>query len=223
MISGSTDEDFPRYAARTHLAGRSSLRGLCLACGTGWGAIRWAETGCFRRVDAFDISPQRVETAKRAAAARQLDGILHFQAADMFRLELPAEGYDAVFAEQALHHFSPLGDTLRRVERSLAQDGLLFVDEYVGPNRNQWTTRQLTAANGMLSIMPLRYRITPEGDAKTRVVRHSRLRMMLHDPSEAVESAEIMPLLREIFEVAEEHGYGQPAAPGALANRPQLS
>ena len=208
MILDTASEDFPGQVVRKYLAGRSELRALSVGCGTGHRALRWARTGVFGRIDAVDLSPPLIEAGRRAAAEQTLQHLVHFEVGDVRRAALPDEAYDVAFAEQSLHHFSPLEAALGRVRDALAPGGLLVVDEYVGPNRNQWTVGQLDAANALLATLPVRYRVTPEGDVKRRVVRPSLLRMRLHDPSEAVESARIMPLLRAMFRVEDERGYG---------------
>jgi hypothetical protein len=55
----------------------------------------------------------------------------------------------------------------------------------------------------MLARLPEDYRRQRDGTLKERVGRPSRLRMMLTDPSEAVESGRIVPLLAERFDMIE--------------------
>ena len=207
MVTGRDDEPLVRYLS-THLAPRTSLRGLSLGCGTGWSLGEWLATGRFADIDACDLSPARIAAARRAVADAGVADVVRFSVADVHALALPEHGYDVVIAEQVLHHLAPVRLVLERLYRTLAPDGLLVIDEYVGPNRNQWTPRQLEAANALLSIMPARYRATQDGGLKTSVIRASRLRMILRDPSEAVESERILPVVHELFEVVDERGYG---------------
>jgi 2-polyprenyl-3-methyl-5-hydroxy-6-metoxy-1,4-benzoquinol methylase len=208
MVTGRDDEPLVRYLSGAHLAPRTSLRGLSLGCGTGWRLVEWLATGRFASIDAFDLSPARIAAARRSVADAGVADVVRLSVADVRDLALPEHGYDVVIAEQVLHHLAPVRVVLQRVYRTLAPDGLLVIDEYIGPNRNQWTPRQLQAANALLAIMPERYRVTPDGGLKTSVVRASRLRMILRDPSEAVESERILPVVHELFEVVEARGYG---------------
>jgi SAM-dependent methyltransferase len=217
MVTGHDDESILCYLNRTYLASRAPLRGLSLGCGTGRRVVGWAATGRFTAIDAYDLSPSRIEAARRMAADAGVADVVQFSVADVRDLALPDHGYDVVFTEQILHHLAPLRVVLERVHRTLAPDGLLVVNEYVGPNRNQWTPRQLEAANALLAIIPARYRATQDGGHKTSVVRLSRLRMILRDPSEAVESERIIPLIRALFDVVEERGYGGALLHPALA------
>src|SRR2546425_9886006 len=119
----------------------------------------------------------------------------------MARVALPDAGYDVVIGEQALHHFSGLDATSARLARSLRPDGILYVDEFVGPTRHQWTARQLAAANDLLRQLPEAYRRMLDGRVKRLVMRPSILRMLITDPSEAVEAGRVQAVLRDHFAV----------------------
>jgi hypothetical protein len=98
---------------------------------------------------------------------------------------------------------------LLKIRHTLKPTGYLVVSEFIGPSRFQWTDRQLEVINGVLAILPPHFRQRwTNRHIKTRVYRPSLLTMMLGDPSEAVESAHIVPLLEEHFEVMERRDYG---------------
>ncbi len=135
--------------------------------------------------------------------------MVRFDVGDVFARRIPPAAYDVVIAESALHHCTPLAELLRRIAGWLAPDGWLFVDDFMGPTRMQWTDRQLEVVNGLLAVLPERYRgAWGAGRPKSRMIRPSRLSMVLSDPSEAVESARILPLLHEVFDVVELRPYG---------------
>jgi ubiquinone/menaquinone biosynthesis C-methylase UbiE len=209
MISGDAAVDYHEYVSLKYLEGGRGLTALSLACGTGHRERRWAALGNFKRIDAYDLSEERIRHARESAEEEGLGGIVNYIVGDVYEIEMPEKSCDVVLAEQALHHFSPLEDILRRVEKSLRPGGLFVVNEFVGPTRFQWTERQLKAANALLKTLPSRYRRKwRDGTVKTRVVRPSLLGMFLRDPSEAVESSRILPLVRELFEVTEIREYG---------------
>jgi SAM-dependent methyltransferase len=209
LVSGDPATDHVRYIAQTHLAGKRALRGISLGCGTGVREQRWAREGLFSRIDGYDPSPARIAHASREAVASGLGEVLRFHEGDARTLELEPEICDVVFFEGSLHHISPLTVALERVARWLRPQGFLLVDDFIGPTRMQWTTRQLEVINALLQLLPARLRTRYDGRSlKDRLVRPSRLSMWLSDPSEAVESGRILPLLRELFEVVELRPYG---------------
>jgi SAM-dependent methyltransferase len=207
LVSGDPAEDFPAWATRNFLRGDGG-RGLSVGCGMGGRELRWAELGAFERIDAYDISPSQVEVARERARERGLDHIVHFDVMDLTSLAVEPGSFDAVIAEHSLHHLAPMTDVVAQFARALRPGGWFLVDEYVGPSVFQWTDRQLEAANAMLALLPLRYRQVPGQGVRRQVVRPSRLWMRLHDPSEAADSAAIMPSLRGTFDVRAERGYG---------------
>lgn len=209
MISGDARIDYVSHFLARHLAGRRGMTALSLGSGTGAREIALARTGAFSRIEGIDSSSARISYAARRAGEAGAGGIVRYEAGDAARVD-PARGpYDLVVAEQFLHHVSPLEPTLSRVRELLGRDGLFMFDEFVGPSRFQWTDAQLAAVNELLAELPPKYRTRwKSGTLKRRVHRPGRLAVRLYDPTEAVESSRIVPLLQEMFDVVEIRGYG---------------
>lgn len=177
------------------LGGRGDLRGLSVGCGYGSKERRWAATGRFVSLDAYDLSPDRIAHATRAAREHGLQDVLHFAVANSRDYQPARAPYDIVIVDSSLHHMDGLSEFIPRIRGWLADDGVFVLNEFVGPRRWQWSDEQLRVANGMLASLPDRYRMRFDGRPKIRVGRPSRLRMWIEDPSEAVESDLIVPLL----------------------------
>ena len=199
LVSGDAGIDHVNYIVRRYLSGRRALRAFSPGCGSGGNEMRWAETGLFERIDARDLSAPRIASAVAAAEKKNLAGIVRFAVDDWSSMD-GAEAYDLVITEGALHHFYPMRAALEKILVLLKPGGLLVVNDFVGPSRFQWPKRQLQAANAMLALIPAAYRRRwPDGKLKKRITAPGRLRMLLADPSEAAESASILPLLKEMF------------------------
>ena len=208
LLTGDPNVDYIAYLADKYLFSRTPLIGLSLGCGIGLKELTWASRIDFTRLDAYDVSPQRIATAQATARERGIASV-QFQSADIYQITWLAQHYDVVFSNQSMHHFSPLEPLCAHIRRALKSDGYLILSEYVGPSRFQWTNRQLDVVNGVLATLPERYRrLWQEHTVKKRVYRPSRLRMMLSDPSEAVESDRIIPTVERYFEVVERRDYG---------------
>ena len=208
LMTGDPALPFPEYVADRYLLPLGPRRGLSLGCGTGGNEVIWARTGAFARLEGVDVSPKRIEAATAAAARAGLDAVLGFRTADVNRMVDDGERFDVLFGLQSLHHFDRLAETFGRLAVLLEPGGLLVVDEFVGPTRFQWTDGQLEAADMLLSSLPPERRRLADGRIKDRVVRPSRLSMVLDDPSEAVDASSLLPSLRSTFEVIEERPYG---------------
>jgi SAM-dependent methyltransferase len=205
LLSGDPAVDIYSHVNTRFLAGRCGLTALSLCCGDGTNEIAWARTGAFSRIDAFDLTPGCISAAQAKISGTPLQEILHFQARDVWKIDASVHSYDIVFSLSALHHISPLEEYLRKIKSWLKKDGLLVVWDFCGPSRFQWPDRQIEAVNDALATLPPGFRRQwGSGTLKQRIYRPSKLLMYLNDPSEAVESASIRPLLEKHFTIAEQ-------------------
>ena len=200
LASGDPAVTHFEYVAARHLG--EGLSALSLGCGDGAEELQWAASGRFKQIVGIDLTPEVIETANANAASSPYAEILNFRVENAETLVIAPESLDAVIFEHALHHFKPVRTVLERVHRWLRPDGLVLVNEFVGPTRFQWTERQLEVANALLNLLPSHLRRDVNGRVRTRVVAPSQLAMRM-DPSEAIESSEILPLLDELFERVE--------------------
>lgn len=203
LVTGNPSRDIRTYIAEKYLTGRKA-GALSVACGAGGVELEWAKTGVIRCLDAFDISEERIRFAAKQAAESGLDHVVKFFVADAETYTYGANKYDVVIAESALHHLRDLRRVIGDLAVSLRPGGLMVVNDFVGPSRFQWTDRQLEVVNGLLRILPVRYRTRwKSGSVKNKFYRSGRLSMWLSDPSEAAESDKIMDALSLYFEPLE--------------------
>jgi ubiquinone/menaquinone biosynthesis C-methylase UbiE len=209
MISGDPDVDYCAFFLRRHFRETGAMTALSLGSGTGNREIELARSGRFGRIDAVERSRARIAYSRERADEAGFSGTINYIEADAASVALPEPSYDLVIAEQFLHHVSPLERMLERIRAFLKPEGFFVFNEFVGPSRFQWTDAQLAAVNGLLARLPERYRIRwKSGSVKRNVHRPGRLAMMMYDPTEAVESSRIVPLLGKTFDVVETKGYG---------------
>lgn len=210
LVSGERETTIRSYVAEKYLQPLGNdLTAVSLGCGTGSNEIAWGKTGIFSRIDASDISADRIEQAKRKADEEGVGEIVQFSVADARSVSLPEKSYDVVLAINALHHFDPVEPVVRQFRGCLRKDGLLILRDYVGPSRFQWTREQLDAAKAVLALLPKSYRRRGKsGTLKKRCYRPSMLSMILSDPSEAARSEEILGAVRTHFQPAEEKELG---------------
>lgn len=208
MISGDAEISYQHYLAQKYWPDKFSLRLLSVGCGGGTPELEFLKTGCFVQIEAFDISPAIIAHAQEKADRLHLPGI-HFFTADAARYVYGKERWDAVLFHSSFHHLRRPEKILPQVAQSLCPGGLLIVNEYVGPDRNQWRSEQLQEINRLLAELPPRYRKRYDGrSVKQKAWRPGRLRMLLNDPSEAVHSSTLPDLIRANFETVEEKSYG---------------
>ncbi|MBU2447428.1 MAG: class I SAM-dependent methyltransferase [Bacteroidetes bacterium] len=209
LITGIPDLTPHEYFSRKYFSLKKNLKGLSIGCGTGQNELKWVKSINFERLVAHDLSSERIAFAKGQAEKEGESHVLHFLVSDFFDLEVIDNEYDVIIAEGALHHLKPINEVLFRIKRMLKKDGYLIVNDYIGPSRFQWTDRQLEIVNGLLAIIPQRYRKRiHSGTIKSQHYKPGRLSMIVNDPSEAAESSQILPLLKEYFNIVELKEYG---------------
>ena len=205
QISGDPEVSYLEYFLRRHLPHRPVDRLASLGCGGGNLERDLLRLEAAHRIDGFDESPASIGLAQELASTEGLDGSLHYQVADLNRLELEAGAYDGVVVKMALHHFEALEHVYGQIRRALRPGGLLMFNEFVGPSRFQWTDLQLQHMNQLLSSLP-------KGLARrvpVVVIRRPLVAdMIAQDPSESIRSAEILPRLEKDFEIVERKDYG---------------
>lgn len=208
LITGNQAMNYTEYFVEKFLSKSEKLKALSLGCGTGYRELLWASSNKFYQIDAIDLSPTRILFATQQADSAGYSELINYMVKDFDEIE-GTELYDIIFCEQSLHHFFPIEKAVKKIKRLLKTSGLLLVNEYVGPNRFQWTNEQLLETNNLLNIIPGNYRTFFNSRlAKKRIYRPGIIRMILNDLSEAAESEQILPVLSNHLSLIEKKDYG---------------
>lgn len=175
--------------------------GLEIACGSGDLSIAVVNTGLCKQVDACDISERAIAIAKQSAQDAKIDNI-RFTVADANTMVLPKNHYDFIYMSQSLHHIEELEHLYQQVNDALTDDGVFFVADYIGPTRMQWTDKQLTIMNTMLSLLPERLRLSLDNQNIRKVIERTAIKDFLRiDPSEGVRAGEIFSIAQKQFDI----------------------
>lgn len=204
LITGDYNLDYYAYITEKYLRNKGKYKALSLACGTGSREIEWAKTNKFGAIDAFDASPRRISFAKSQAEKENLSDIISFNVENVLDVRPNESEYDLFLGEQSLHHFSPLNEVVEKIKYSVKPNGLIIVNEYAGPDRFQWSEEQVYYAKELLIKLPEKYRTFYNSvEIKNDIYKPGRMRMIMNDPSEAIESSKILPLFSKNFELLE--------------------
>src|SRR5262249_37117750 len=135
---------------------------------------------------------------------------ISYRMAELNTARLDSGSYDVVLGISSIHHVEKLEHLFAQVRDALRPDGYFFLDEYIGATKFQWTDEQLRLMNEQLNALPesLKKSVSGAGNIKARVIRKTISYVNEADPSEAVRSAEIVPLLSRYFQIVEFKGYG---------------
>jgi ubiquinone/menaquinone biosynthesis C-methylase UbiE len=170
-------------------------RVLSIGCGDGAHELiiarhRWAE-----HVDAFDASAAGIEIAKKAVEDEGLNASFTLGTFESFISSPVTQVYDLVMFIGSLHHVRELEPMLDKVKRTLTADGLLMINEYVGPCYNIYDAARIDIMNRLLSSLAPEFTLTPTSQWTNLEIEA----VLSADPSESTRSALIPAFLNYYF------------------------
>ena len=207
LVSGDPNCDWLTYVCHHHLPSRVP-RTLVLGCGSGWLERALAGNPRFGSIVACDFAIKTVARAAWAAIRAQLPTI-SYCVIDLEHQALPGGPFDLIIANDVLHHITRLESLYSRIHQALAADGRLIFNEYIGPNRFQYSDERVALVNDRLRRLPPHLRKDPvSGEPRQAWERVSATLLASQDPTEAVRSEEVLPIAKRFFEPVVEYPYG---------------
>jgi SAM-dependent methyltransferase len=188
-----------RFLAALH-DGPPPRRALSVGCGTGELDRGIALEGGVAQVDGIDVSAASLAAAEALAAEAGLGGRLRYRRVDAASWLADARRrYDLIFFHGSLHHVEDLEGVLSGAAAALAggSPGLLYVDEYVGPSRDEWGEEHLRAAAELFARVPAEHCRTPAVWPPIGV----------DDPTEMIRSSEIPAVIEHFFDLLDHRPY----------------
>jgi SAM-dependent methyltransferase len=172
-------------------------RTASIGCGVGNLEQSLVQLNIVTRVTGIDYSETTIQVASERSAAAGLRDRIDYRCIDAREYLSAARDLDAIFFHSSLHHFERIDDLMRLASAALRPDGILYLDEYVGPSRTQWTWLDLVRWNRAYWSLPAAVRRT--------VIRKP---INFENPTEAVNSADIVPAVYKYFDVLHRRDYG---------------
>lgn len=210
LISGNENELYESFISRNWI--NAEKRGILISpgCGSGGHEIELAKLNPNLTVIGYDISPELIQEAQEKTQNSGIKNI-EFRVADIYQENIVPESVDYFLFHASLHHFKNIQNLLKeKIIPAIKPDGLLFLNEFTGPNRMQYPDDQIKYCNQVLQeTIPVSQRkILGTNLTKNEVYRQGKLRMIISDPSECVDSSSILPELRRQMQVIYEKPIG---------------
>lgn len=209
LISGDKTITYEQYFSNKYLKNKKGLTLLSMGSGTCSHEITFAKQTHFSRITCVDFAEKPLQEAKIISAKLGIFNIdfINSRVNDFIIAE---KAYDVILFHSSLHHFKKIPELLARVSYGLKDDGLLLINDYVGPNRLQLHKYQKKEINDIIiNTIPAKYKKRLFSKMpKKKISGPGLLRMIITDPSEAVESKTICPSIYQLFEVVEEKKTG---------------
>lgn len=209
LITGDENIEPEQFTVESILKDRYNIKMLSLGSGSCTSELKFASYKNFEEIVCTDIAEKPLNEAKKISKKRKLTNI-KFQLNDANNFSFPENYYDIVYFKASLHHFKNVENLIGKlVKRSLKKNGLLIINEFVGPNRAQLPTHQIKAINKAIQLIPKKYRKRYKLNLyKNKVYGSGLIRMILADPSECVDSENILPSIYKHYETIYETGFG---------------
>jgi len=184
---------------------RPIVDAISVGCGRAASEVELLRLGFVENFVLFDYSDEQLEIAKQSAKNACVLHRIKFRTDNAMMTE-PTPEYDLVFWRHSLHHQLNVGRAVWWSRELLKPGGVFFMDDYVGPSRFQFSDATLNFVNRIRDMLPSCYLRSPYH--ATRVMQRCYERLPAAawealDPSEAADSANILPAVREYFPDAE--------------------
>jgi SAM-dependent methyltransferase len=207
LVSGTPECDWPTWVRARHLPERVE-NVLVLGAGSGWLERALAKKEGIGSLVACDFASETVAAAEAAARAEGLTRI-RYVVCNLEVEPLPPGPFDAVFANDVLHHITDLEGLYARIHDVLAPEGKLLFNEYVGPNRFQYSDDRMALINRYFRLIPDHLRFNPYwGGLFWNRWRTDPAKLAEDDPTEAVRSEDVLPLAKRYFQTEADYNYG---------------
>lgn len=177
-------------------------RAVSIGCGPGNLEREVIRHGAARYTTGIDISTRSLDLARRLTEESGYTDRISYALSDgtaWLRTDCREEAIDLIFFHASLHHIDDLETILQLCADRLrgGNPGILYVDEYIGPSRDEWTPGHLGYAAALFEKVPVEYRqshtLTPP--------------VAFEDPTEMIRSSSIPKILRSHFRILEYKPY----------------
>jgi SAM-dependent methyltransferase len=151
--------------------------------------------GIVQEYHLYDLSQKALNLARETANRLRIENQVHFYCQDLNNLDFPENHYEFISFINSLHHVSQLEKVLAKLYKALVPGGVLFADEYIGPNRFAAPEEHLQYARRTFRILDKHLK-KPLPELPLPTVEE----VILADPTEAVHSEEIVATLQKNFD-----------------------
>jgi len=196
--------------AQKVLSGRKLQNGVSVGCGNGKKEMALLTSGIVETLVCYDLSKSRILEFQEEAQKKSLISRITFCNEDPFNIDRNL--YDLVYWNNSLHHMNNTNFAIEWSYNKLKKGGCFLMDDYVGPNRIQFSPRTLNIANKIRSMLPIKYFVDNRHISNENTLVDSAIKyfnkdvisqdinkLISKDPSEAPDSESIIPSIQRIF------------------------
>jgi len=198
LVSQELGADIVSYVAG-RLAGRAEARLVSLGCGPGGVELAIARQARAASILCLDLNPGVLALGREAAEAEGLN--VRFEPTDLNTVTLEPGAFDVVFCHASLHHILELERLADQIKRTLREGGALVVTDVITRNGYRMWPETRRTVQAIWKTLPERYRVNHTAYAGPRIDEKVWESDMRGAGMECLRSQDILPVLRERFEV----------------------
>lgn len=205
LITGHRDMSYESYISDKYLSLTESAQLISIGCGSGSHEIMLATMNPRLKITGYDFAQDQIHLANQKVVSENLKNI-EFIKRDIYQVSFDMHSVDIFLFNASLHHISDIHHFIKeKIKPALKPGGLIIINEYVGPDRMNFSDEQMKYCDEVLNayISKENRKILGTNIIKSHCYRLGRLRMLISDPSECVDSSSILPVLRLHFEEVE--------------------
>jgi SAM-dependent methyltransferase len=195
------DEFFTKYLGESAMSAGGAAAFVSIGAGNCDSEVRIAKLLLARgfkefRLECVDINPEMLGRGRDLARSEGVDNYLEFTRAD-FNDWKPTSMYDAVMANQSLHHVVNLEGLFDAIAQAIGERGLFVTSDMIGRNGHQRWPEALEIVHEYWRELPIAYRYNQQ-------LKRQEEQFMDWDCSagtfEGIRAQDVLPLLVERFE-----------------------
>jgi SAM-dependent methyltransferase len=190
------------WRLQQELRNKSSFqKAISIGCGMGKPEMELVQQGIVKEFDLFEISPVAIEKGQAIAKKLGVQKQVNFYQGDVFSLEIK-DKYDLVYWKSSLHHMLDVNAAVHFCKNFMKVGGVFSAFDYVGPSRFQYSETNLEIINNVLAAIPNKYFKhfkKPDELLPKIIAKPSAEKLIAIDPTEAADSENILPAIKQYF------------------------
>jgi SAM-dependent methyltransferase len=187
---------------RKHFPDVKFSKALSIGCGNGYKEMLLIEEGLVDNFDLFELSPKAIEIGKKKAKEIGIEDKITFNNFDPFKSNFEHKKYDLIHWNNSLHHMTNVSQALKISNDILNSHGAIYIEDYVGASRFQWSSENLKIVNRLYKMLPENFKHDPLNPGfllPKKILRPLAEDVTNSDPTEATDSSNILLAVKKYF------------------------
>lgn len=185
-------------------------KALIVGCGNGKLERGLSKQGYFNTALGIDIAEGSLKLANENAKKNNIHN-LSYKYFNIEKSDLKKLGnFDLIIVNMVAHHIDDLNTFFLRLNSILTKDGILAMNEYVGPNRFKLNKKTIKIINQLLDSFPkeLKKDFLPRDEYREHYKNATEDDFQKSDPSEAINSENIEKFALKNLKLDKKFNYG---------------